>query len=239
MGDAGLFSGCTFLKTPLVYSPSKKLSPSAEPAAKPAAKDENRHARDAARALAKRQQQATPLTPRQIGQSVGVACAELTRMLGTAQPNLEEIKSAAQHLRMALATPGYKPCKKTAPKYQQALASADSVLKPAVLPPLLPPLQPLVQPAVQPLVQPLVQPAAVQPAAVQPAAVQPPVQPGQTPESPPGDVRAMVKQLRGLRAAQAIPGQDAPTLAARAQLMDGLECDIEERERKYRKYGHW
>jgi hypothetical protein len=168
-------------------------------------------------------------------------------MLGTAQPNLEEIKSAAQHLRMALATPGYKPCKKTAPKYQQALASADSVLKPAVLPPLLPPLQPplqpLVQPAVQPLVQPavqpLVQPAAVQPAAVQPAAVQPPVQPGQTPESPPGDVRAMVKQLRGLRAAQAIPGQDAPTLAARAQLMDGLECDIEERQRKYRKYGHW
>ena len=34
-------------------------------------------------------------------------------------------------------------------------------------------------------------------------------------------------------------GQEPSALAARAQQMDGLECDIEERERKFRKYGSW
>ena len=69
--------------------------------------------------------------------------------------------------------------------------------------------------------------------------VQPTVHPGQTSllQSPPSDLRAMMKQLRGLRAAQAIPGQEPSALAARAQQMDGLEYDIEERERKFRKYG--
>ena len=218
--------------------------PAAAPAAAAlaAAKKSTRQARDAARALAKRQQQATPLTSRQIGQSVGAAHARLVDMLGTSQPDLEEIRLAAQQLRMALATPGYKPCKKTAGKYKNALASAESHLQPPVQPPVQPMMQPKVQPPVQPLMQPPLQPPMqppMQPSMqpyVQPAYVQPPMQPGQ---SPPGDVRAMMKQLRGLKAAQAIPGQEPSALAARAQQMDGLECDIEERERKFRKYGSW
>ena len=57
--------------------------------------------------------------------------------------------------------------------------------------------------------------------------------------SPPGSVRQLRKQIRGLKAAQAIPGQEPAALAARAQEIDGLECDMEERERKFRKYGQW
>ena len=59
-------------------------------------------------------------------------------------------------------------------------------------------------------------------------------------ESPPGDVKqGLKKQIRGLKAAQAIPGQAPSELAARAQQIDGLESDLEEHERKYHKHGHW
>ena len=84
--------------------------------------------------------------------------------------------------------------------------------------------------APQPQLQPQPQP---QPAMHAQAAVQPQI------ASPPGSVRQLRKQIRGLRAAQAIPGQEPAALAARAQEIDGLECDIEERERKFRKYGLW
>ena len=57
--------------------------------------------------------------------------------------------------------------------------------------------------------------------------------------SPPGSVRALKKLIRGLKMAQSVPGQEAAALAARAQQIDGYECDLEERERKYRKYGRW
>lgn len=60
----------------------------------------------------------------------------------------------------------------------------------------------------------------------------PPHQPGsqsylapQQSDSPPGSVKAAKKQLRGLRAAQIIPGQEPSALAARAQQIDGLECE--------------
>ena len=252
-----------------VTHPTAIAATSAEPAAKPAAAEpaaakpaaakpaaaepakSARKARDAARALTKRRRQVTPLSSRQIGQSVGAAHTKLAEMLATAQPDPEELRLSAEHLRVALATPGYKPSKKTAGKYKNALASADSLL---LQPPVQPAVQPLMQPAVQPLLQPGVQPL-VQPAdqpllqpAVQPLmqpAVQTPAQQLAVPDasnllaSPAGDVRAMMKQLRGLKAAQAIPGQEPSALAARAQQMDGLECDIEERERKCRKYGHW
>ena len=84
--------------------------------------------------------------------------------------------------------------------------------------------------ALQPQLQPQPQP---QPAMHAQAAVQPQI------ASPPGSVRQLRKQIRGLRAAQAIPGQEPAALAARAQEIDGLECDVEERERKFRKYGQW
>ena len=84
--------------------------------------------------------------------------------------------------------------------------------------------------ALQPQLQPQPQP---QPAMHAQAAVQPQI------ASPPGSVRQLRKQIRGLRAAQAIPGQEPAALAARAQEIDGLECDMEERERKFRKYGQW
>ena len=64
-------------------------------------------------------------------------------------------------------------------------------------------------------------------------------QPHQQEDSPPGSVRAVKKQIRGLLAAQAIPGQQPADLAARAQQIDGLQTDLEERERKFRKHGHW
>jgi hypothetical protein len=57
--------------------------------------------------------------------------------------------------------------------------------------------------------------------------------------SPPGSVRKLKKLIRGLKTAQAVPGQAPAELAARAQELDGYECDLEERERKYRKYGKW
>ena len=57
-------------------------------------------------------------------------------------------------------------------------------------------------------------------------------------DSPPGSVRALKKQVRGLKAAQFIPGQEPSAMAARAQI-DGLECELEERERKFRKYRRW
>ena len=52
--------------------------------------------------------------------------------------------------------------------------------------------------------------------------------------SPPGSVRLLRKQLRGLRAAQGVE-----RTAAREQQIGELEYDLEERERKYRKYGRW
>ena len=52
-------------------------------------------------------------------------------------------------------------------------------------------------------------------------------------------MRELKKLIRGLKKAQSVPGQEAAALAARAQQIDGYECDIEERERKYRKYGRW
>ena len=55
-----------------------------------------------------------------------------------------------------------------------------------------------------------------------------------SPESPPGSVRLLRKQLRGLRAAQGVE-----RTAAREQQIGELEFELEERERKYRKYGHW
>jgi hypothetical protein len=68
---------------------------------------------------------------------------------------------------------------------------------------------------------------------------QPPRQQPQEDESPPGSVRALKKQIRGLLAAQAIPGQQPADLAARAQHIEGLQTDLEERERKFRKHGSW
>ena len=53
-------------------------------------------------------------------------------------------------------------------------------------------------------------------------------------ESPPGSVRLIRKQLRGLRAAQGVE-----RTAAREQQIGELEFELEERERKYRKNGHW
>ena len=64
-------------------------------------------------------------------------------------------------------------------------------------------------------------------------------QPHQQDNSPPGSVRALKKQIRGLSAAQVIPGQQPEALAARALQIDGLQTDLEERERKFREYGHW
>jgi uncharacterized protein (DUF3084 family) len=52
-------------------------------------------------------------------------------------------------------------------------------------------------------------------------------------------VKALKKQVRGLKAAQAVPGQEPSAMATRAQQIDGLECELEERERKFRKYGRW
>jgi hypothetical protein len=45
--------------------------------------------------------------------------------------------------------------------------------------------------------------------------------------------------IRGLQQAQAIPGQEAAALAARAQQLSGYECDLDERKRQKRKYGSW
>ena len=63
--------------------------------------------------------------------------------------------------------------------------------------------------------------------------------PAQPDGSPPPSVKALKKQIRGLKAAQAIPGQEPLALATRALLLDGFECEFEERERKFRKYGAW
>ena len=41
-------------------------------------------------------------------------------------------------------------------------------------------------------------------------------------DSPPPSVKALKKQARGLKAAQAIPGQEPSAMAARAQQIDGL-----------------
>ena len=48
--------------------------------------------------------------------------------------------------------------------------------------------------------------------------------------SPPGSVRLLRKQLRGLRAAQGVERS-----AAREQQIGELEYELEERERKYRR----
>ena len=52
-------------------------------------------------------------------------------------------------------------------------------------------------------------------------------------------MRQLKKLIQGLKQAQAIPNQEPAALAARALEIDGYECDLEERQRKYRKYGHW
>ena len=52
-------------------------------------------------------------------------------------------------------------------------------------------------------------------------------------------MKKLKKLIRGLKQAQAIPGQEPAALAARSQELDGYECDLEERERKFRKYGRW
>ena len=62
---------------------------------------------------------------------------------------------------------------------------------------------------------------------------------GQQDDSPPGSIKALKRDIRGLRVAQSIPGQEPSALAARAQQIDGLECALEDRERKHRKYGSW
>ena len=77
-----------------------------------------------------------------------------------------------------------------------------------------------------------------QPPPYQPPPYQPPYQPQQY-DSPPPSVKALKKQIRGLKAAQAIPGQEPSAMAARAQQIDGLECELDERERKFRKYCSW
>jgi hypothetical protein len=58
-------------------------------------------------------------------------------------------------------------------------------------------------------------------------------------DSPPGSVRQLRKQLRGLKGAQAIPGQTAADLANRAYQISEMEYELEERQRKFKKYGHW
>ena len=58
-------------------------------------------------------------------------------------------------------------------------------------------------------------------------------QPEQSP-SPPGSVKLIRKQLRGLRAAQGVE-----RTAAFAQQIGELEYELEERERKHAKYGKW
>ena len=57
--------------------------------------------------------------------------------------------------------------------------------------------------------------------------------------SPPGEVRQLKRQLRGLKEAQLEPGQEPSDRAARRQQIAELEDDLEERERKFRKYGSW
>ena len=52
--------------------------------------------------------------------------------------------------------------------------------------------------------------------------------------SPPGSVRLLRKQLRGLKAAQGVE-----RTAQREQQIGELEYELEERERKYKKYGSW
>ena len=65
------------------------------------------------------------------------------------------------------------------------------------------------------------------------------LRPPQPSPSPPGSVRQLKKMIRGLKQAQAIPGQVPADLAARAQQLDGYECDLDERMRQKRKYGRW
>ena len=55
--------------------------------------------------------------------------------------------------------------------------------------------------------------------------------------SPPGSIKQLRRQLRGLREAQTIPGQEASVMAGRAQQISELSFDLEEREHKLRKYG--
>ena len=115
-------------------------------------------------------------------------------------------------------------CKAATPAVQQQQKQQQQQQQP---PP--PPFNPF-QPALQP-------PPPYQPPWMQQQQPAPRVSPQS--ESPPGDVKQLKKQIRGLKAAQAIPGQQPSELAARAQQIDGLESDLEERERKYHKYGHW
>jgi hypothetical protein len=52
--------------------------------------------------------------------------------------------------------------------------------------------------------------------------------------SPPGDVRAIQKRLAGLQRAQLVNCTDA-----REEQIGELEFELDERKRKFRKYGHW
>ena len=67
-------------------------------------------------------------------------------------------------------------------------------------------------------------------------AAAPMLAPRQPPEisSPPGDVRAIQKRLAGLQRAQLVNCTDA-----REEQIGELEFELDERKRKFRKYGHW
>ena len=60
-----------------------------------------------------------------------------------------------------------------------------------------------------------------------------PIQPPEI-SSPPGDVRAIQKRLAGLQRAQLVNCTDA-----REEQIGELEFELDERKRKFRKYGHW
>ena len=61
---------------------------------------------------------------------------------------------------------------------------------------------------------------------------------GESP-SPPRSVQQLKRLISGLKAAQAVPGQEPAAKTARAQELDGAEFDLAERVRKCKKYGHW
>ena len=71
-------------------------------------------------------------------------------------------------------------------------------------------------------------------ASAAPAAAQQGVHSGGDISSPPGDVRAIQKRLAGLQRAQMRNCTDA-----REEQIGELEYELDERKRKFRKYGHW
>ena len=67
-------------------------------------------------------------------------------------------------------------------------------------------------------------------------AAAPELAPRQHPEidSPPADVRAVQRRLAGMQRAQLVE-----RTAAREEQIGELEFELDERKRKFRKYGHW